>query len=103
MNAACLLQAASSVYTTHITGNITRLAREAAHTLLKSEGWRRSRRRVALMTALWAVYAGGALAAAAWGRQGALAVVMVLAGLVATDAFAPIGGHERPAEPLAMF
>jgi uncharacterized membrane protein YoaK (UPF0700 family) len=117
-NATLIRVGASSVYTTHVTGNITRLAREAAHSLLWIEDRARRRvsgsligqqstRRVLLMTAMWIAYGLGALlgalAADRWNRRGALVAVVVLAVLVAADAFEPIGGHERPAEPRAMF
>jgi len=117
-NATLIRVGASSLYTTHVTGNITRLAREAAHSLLwivdrsrqRVSGRlveQRSARRVVLMGAVWFAYGVGALLGALgadhWNRRGAIAAVVVLVALVVADAFAPIGGHERPAEPHAMF
>jgi uncharacterized membrane protein YoaK (UPF0700 family) len=117
-NATLIRVGASSVYTTHVTGNLTRLAREAAHALLwlddrdagRAAGRaveERSIRRVAFMTAMWLAYGGaaalGVLAAQHWQRRGGLPAVIVLFVLVAADAFQPIGGHERPPEPHPMF
>jgi uncharacterized membrane protein YoaK (UPF0700 family) len=117
-NATLVRVGASSVYTTHLTGNLTRLAREAAHMLL----WltappsartpsrlrdQRSAQRVLLMSAMWTLYASGAvlgsLAADDWNRLGALPAVLALAVLIAVDLVHPIGGHEPPAEPHPMF
>jgi uncharacterized membrane protein YoaK (UPF0700 family) len=114
-NATLIRIGASSVYTTHVTGNLTRLAREGAHALPwihdpaagADNGKQRSERRVALMSAVWVAYAVGAvlgsIAADHWNRRGAVAAVVVLMVLVAIDAFAPIGGHQRPVEPNPMF
>lgn len=106
-NATLVRIGASSVYTTHVTGNLTRLAREGAHALTERAKRPRSERRVVLMTAIWIAYAIGAalgaVAADRWNRPGAVMAVVVLTALVAADAFVPIGGHQRPAEPHAMF
>ena len=117
-NATLVRVGASSVYTTHVTGNLTRLARDAAHMLLfasdRARGRvrgrvlrQRSTRRVLLMTAMWIAYAIGAVlgtwAADHWGRHGAIAAIVVLTALVAYDAFQPIGGHEQPADPHPLF
>lgn len=117
-NATLIRVGASSIYTTHVTGNLTRLAREAAHSVWWLEDRaagraaghalaQRSTRRVLLMTAMWIGYTlgaiVGALAADRFGRPGAVAAVVVLAALVAADAFEPIGGHEAPPEPHPMF
>ena len=108
-NASLVRIGASSVYTTHVTGNLTRLAREAAHVLLPDAARerRRSRRRVLLMAALWSAYtigsALGALAVARFHRYGALAAVVVLVALVVFDRLKPIGGHEPPAEANPIF
>ena len=117
-NATLIRIGASSVYTTHVTGNLTRLAREGAHALpwihdpagsaeSGGPGKQRSKRRVALMTAVWVAYAIGAvlgsIAADHWNRPGAVGAVVVLMVLVAIDAFAPIGGHQPPVEPHPMF
>jgi uncharacterized membrane protein YoaK (UPF0700 family) len=105
---------ASSVYTTHLTGNLTRLGREGAHSLVYlrergagDEQGRRSLRRVALMALLWLAYLVGALAgsaaADAWQGRAAAFAVVVLLGLVIVDVVRPIGGHEPPEEPHPMF
>ena len=114
-NATLVRVGASSVYTTHITGNLTRMARESAHAVLwiaggrrrEDEEDRRSLRRVALMGGMWAAYAagavGGTLAVGRWGRLGAWAALAVLLPLVALDRLRPIGGHARPPRPHAIF
>jgi uncharacterized membrane protein YoaK (UPF0700 family) len=108
-NASLIRVGASSVYTTHVTGNLTRLAREAAHAVLPIAGANRgrSRRRVAFMAAMWSTYTIGALfgaaAVAEWKRYAAIAALIVLLVLVTIDLLQPLGGHEAPAEPDAIF
>jgi uncharacterized membrane protein YoaK (UPF0700 family) len=117
-NATLVRVGASSVYTTHVTGNITRLAREATRAVLRmgpsgehpvrGRFWRqRSARRALLMSGMWIAYCAGALFGALatdqWGRRAALGAVVVLTGLVIADAFEPIGGHEPRREPHPMF
>ncbi|MDB4965793.1 MAG: hypothetical protein JWN44_1482 [Myxococcales bacterium] len=117
-NATLIRVGASSVYTTHVTGNLTRLAREAAHSLFwlidrargRASGRlssQRSSRRVALMAAMWTAYAfGAALGFAAveyWHRQSVAAAIVVLTALVALDAIRPVGGHEDSGEPSPIF
>ena len=93
---------ASSVYTTHVTGNLTRLAREAAHWVVR--GLPRARRRVALMTAMLAAYTAGALlgtwGVGSWERWAVMPAVLALAALVVVDVVEPIGGHERTLNPM---
>ncbi|HVV49783.1 MAG TPA: YoaK family protein [Polyangia bacterium] len=118
-NATLVRVGASSVYTTHLTGNLTRLGREAAHLLLWLKDGRpdrapprrlrdqRAAHRVLLMGAMWTLYALGAvlgsLAADGWNRRGALPAVLGLAALIALDLVRPLGGHETPPEPHPMF
>jgi uncharacterized membrane protein YoaK (UPF0700 family) len=117
-NATLIRVGASSVYTTHVTGNLTRLVREAAHSViwvgdrarhLTTGGLfeQRSTRRVLLMSAILVAYGTaallGALAASAWQGRGGLAAVIALTALVIVDAFKPIGGHQPATHPNAMF
>lgn len=117
-NATLIRVGASSLYTTHITGNLTRLAREGAHALLwiatghsrkgrTEEDDRRAARRVGLMAGLWMSYTVGAvagsLAVGRWGRLGAWAALAALLVLIAVDLLRPIGGHAPPSRPHPIF
>lgn len=113
-NATLIRVGASSVYTTHITGNLTRLAREGARGLLglrargkRGEDERRAMRRVGLMGALWLIYTAGALSGTLatwrWGRQAIALPLAPLAVLVLLDRLRPIGGHSTPQQPSPIF
>ena len=109
-NASLVRVGASSVYTTHVTGNLTRLAREAAHwTMLRRERAtaRRSGRRALLMAAVWTSYlCGASLGVVGRNALGVRALVFpvgVLLALVVLDRVRPIGGHEMPSEPKPIF
>jgi uncharacterized membrane protein YoaK (UPF0700 family) len=113
-NATLVRVGASSVYTTHVTGNLTRLAREGAHALLwmihgrpDDEDDRRAVRRVGLVATMWALYLVGAvagtLAVGRWGRFGAALALAVLVPLIVLDQLRPIGGHARPQRPHPIF
>jgi len=114
-NASLVRVGASSVYTTHVTGNLTRLAREAAHwtvlTIHRPHGTnataRRSGRRALLMAAVWTSYLSGAVfglfARQAWGLRALVLPLMVLLALVLLDRVRPLGGHDMPDEPHPMF
>jgi uncharacterized membrane protein YoaK (UPF0700 family) len=114
-NASLLRVGASGVYTTHITGNLTRLAREAAHwtvsALHRPRGTSgrapQSAQRVLLMAAVWTSYiCGGVLGVlgrGAWGLRALAFPVIVLGALVVLDRLRPIGGHDLPGEPQPRF
>jgi uncharacterized membrane protein YoaK (UPF0700 family) len=114
-NATLVRVGASSVYTTHVTGNLTRLAREAAHWGVSrihrpdrtTEATRRSGRRALLMASVWTSYLCGALLGL-WGRtalglRSLVFPLLVLVALVALDRLRPLGGHEMPNEPNPIF
>jgi uncharacterized membrane protein YoaK (UPF0700 family) len=114
-NASLVRVGASSVYTTHVTGNLTRLAREAAHWLVSlmppfnraNDAGKRSARRALLMASVWSSYLCGGLLGI-WGRAalGLRALVfplVVIVALVALDRVRPLGGHDMPNEPHPIF
>ncbi|MCU1281386.1 MAG: transrane protein YoaK [bacterium] len=114
-NATLVRVGASSVYTTHVTGNLTRLAREAAHWTVsvfrhrRGEGVsaRGSARRALLMAIVWTAYLCGAalglLGRGAWGLRALVLPVTVLVALVVVDRVRPLGGHDMPDEPHPIF
>jgi uncharacterized membrane protein YoaK (UPF0700 family) len=108
-NATLVRVGASSVYTTHVTGNLTRLAREAAHFTVSRDriAARRSGRRALLMTGVWTSYLAGALMGllgrGALGLRALLFPSIVLLALIALDRVRPIGGREMPGEPHPIF
>jgi uncharacterized membrane protein YoaK (UPF0700 family) len=113
-NASLVRVGASSVYTTHVTGNLTRLAREAAQVIVslfagaqQRQIARRSAQRVALMATVWTSYLAGAVlgvtARSAWGLRALTAPAIVLVALVVLDRLRPLGGHDMPAEPHPLF
>jgi uncharacterized membrane protein YoaK (UPF0700 family) len=113
-NASLVRVGASSVYTTHVTGNLTRFAREAAnwtvwaiHRPHETRLARRSARRSLLMAGVWGSYLCGAvlgvLGRHAWGLRALVLPLVVLLALVALDRVRPLGGHDMPDEPLPMF
>jgi uncharacterized membrane protein YoaK (UPF0700 family) len=114
-NASLVRVGASSVYTTHITGNLTRFAREAAHWTVST--FRRQReapvsargsgRRAMLMAAVWTSYLCGAvlgvLGRSTWGLRALAAPTAVLVALVVLDRVRPLGGRDMPREPQPIF
>jgi uncharacterized membrane protein YoaK (UPF0700 family) len=114
-NASLVRVGASTVYTTHITGNLTRLAREAASwTASTFRGPRSERasarlsaRRALLMATVWTTYlVGAALGLLGRGALGLRALVfplIVLVALVVVDRVRPLGGHDLPSEPRPIF
>jgi uncharacterized membrane protein YoaK (UPF0700 family) len=114
-NASLVRVGASSVYTTHVTGNLTRLAREAAHWMVSARrrrreargAARRSARRAALMAIVWTSYLCGAVLGLqgrrAWGLRALGFPVIVLVALTVLDRVRPLGGHDLPSEPNPIF
>lgn len=110
-NATLIRVGASGIYTTHVTGNLTRMAREGAQALLgqarRPADERRATHRAALMAVVWFGYLIGAvvgtIAGAAWARFATMPAVCVLFVLVTIDAWRPIGGHEAPPLPHPIF
>lgn len=114
-NASLVRVGASSVYTTNVTGNLTRLAREAAHWTVAAvhrphdagAPAARSAGRALLMTAVWSSYlCGSVLGVLGRGALGLRALVfplIVLVSLVVLDRVRPLGGHDMPGEPQPMF
>ncbi|MCU1278011.1 MAG: transrane protein YoaK [bacterium] len=111
-NATLVRVGASSVYTTHVTGNLTRFAREAAHWTVSA--FRRQRvpaqgsaRRAMLMATVWTSYlCGGVLGVlgrGAWGLRALVFPLVVLVALVVLDRVRPLGGHDMPREPQPIF
>ena len=114
-NATLVRVGASTIYTTNVTGNLTRLAREGAHFVIwlprRRMGERmrsqRSLRRVLLMAGVWTAYFAGALLGVmgrgAWGMRALAVPVVGLLALVLVDALRPIAGHGLPDQPDPMF
>jgi uncharacterized membrane protein YoaK (UPF0700 family) len=114
-NASLVRVGASSVYTTHVTGNLTRLAREAAHWTVSTlhprrearAPARRSARRAVLMAVVWTSYLCGAMLGLkgrdAWGLRALAFPVIVLVALIVLDRVRPLGGHDLPSEPHPIF
>ena len=114
-NATLVRVGASSVYTTHITGNLTRFAREAAHWTVSAfrrqrggrTAARGSARRAMLMAAVWTSYLCGAvlgvLGRSAWGLRALVFPLVVLVALVVLDRARPLGGRDTPREPQPIF
>ncbi len=110
-NASLVRVGASSLYTTHVTGNLTRLAREAARWTVArdraAEPARSSGRRALFMAVMWSSYVAGSMLGLvgrdAIGLRALVAPLAVLLALVVLDRVRPIGGHDTPEEPHPIF